>query len=145
MKVNQIAVFLQNKPGCLGDICRTLADANVNIVTLSLADTQQFGILRLLVPDWKNTAAILEKAGFVVQVSEVVAAEIDDKPGGMSRVVDIVTKAGVNIEYAYAFTAHSGADAVLIFRFDNTDAAVAALDAAGVKTLSDVELLRSAK
>ena len=99
MKIQQLAVFLQNKPGHLSGICRTLADNGVNIVTLSLADTQQFGILRLIVKDWKLAAQKLEEAGYLVQLREVVAVEVEDRPGGMRDVLEVVGAAGVNIEY----------------------------------------------
>lgn len=140
MKIHQIAVFLQNKPGHLSGICRTLAEANINIVTLSLADTQQFGILRLIVKDWEQAAAVLEKAGYLVQIREVVATEVDDRPGGMAEVLDVISAAGVNIEYVYAFTFQSRNRAVLVFRFDNADKAVEALRAAGRNVLGRVEL-----
>jgi len=140
MKIHQIAVFLQNKPGHLSGICRTLADNNLNIVTLSLADTQQFGILRLIVRDWEKAAEVLEKAGYLVQVREVVATEVDDRPGGMAEVLDVITAAGVNIEYVYAFTFQSNNRAVLVFRFDNADKAVEALRTAGRNVLGRVDL-----
>ncbi len=140
MKIHQIAVFLQNKPGHLSGICRALADAGINIVTLSLADTQQFGILRLIVKDWEQAAAVLEKAGYLIQVREVVATEVDDRPGGMAEVLDIIGTVGVNIEYVYAFTFQTRNRAVLVFRFDNADKAIDALKAAGRNVLGTVEL-----
>jgi len=143
MKINQISLFLENKPGHLNAICRTLADSGINIVTLSLADTQQFGIVRLIVEDWKKAKAALEKAGYVVNVREVVAATVSDTPGGMAEILDVVSAAGVNIEYMYAFTARRGDSAVLIFRFDKPDAAIAALQAAGRDVLPSVELFKT--
>ncbi len=142
MKIHQISLFLENKPGHLNAICRTLAENGVNIVTLSLADTQQFGIVRLIVEDWQKAKNALEKAGYVVNVREVVAATVSDRPGGMAEILDIVSAAGVNIEYMYAFTARHGDSAVLIFRFDNPDAAITALKAAGRDVLSTVELFK---
>lgn len=142
MKIHQISLFLENKPGHLNAICRTLAESGINIVTLSLADTQQFGIVRLIVEDWQKAKNALEKAGYVVNVREVVAATVSDRPGGMAEILDIVSAAGVNIEYMYAFTARHGDSAVLIFRFDNPDAAITALKAAGRDVLSTVELFK---
>ena len=144
MKLNQIAVFLQNKPGHLSGICRTLADENINIVTLSLADTQQFGILRLIVKDWERAAKALERAGYLVQVREVVAAEVEDRPGGMADLLEIVSKAGLNVEYVYAFAFHNGNRAVLIFRFDDPDKAIAALKATGSSVLCDIDIFGDA-
>ncbi len=141
MTINQISLFLENKPGHLAILCRRLAEANVNIVTLSLADTQQFGIVRLIVDDWKRARQILEDAGYIVNVREVVAAAVPDKPGGLAHVLDIVGKVGVNIEYMYAFALRYGEEAVLVFRFDNPDKAVAALQAAGRNVFDSAALL----
>ena len=141
MKIQQIAVFLQNKPGHLGDVCKTLKDNGINIVTLSLADTQQFGILRLIVKDWETAARKLEEAGCLVQLREVVAVEVKDEPGGMFEVLDAIGKGGVNVEYVYAFTFHKkSAGAVLVFRFDDSDKALGALQKAGVNVLSTIDL-----
>lgn len=131
MKIHQISLFLENKPGHLNAICRTLAQNNINIVTLSLADTQQFGIVRLIVEEWEKARDALERASYVVNVREVVAATVADKPGGMAELLDSINKAGVNIEYMYAFTSKYGAEAVLVFRFDDPDRAIAALKASG--------------
>lgn len=145
MKIQQISLFLENKPGHLNAICRTLAEAQINIVTLSLADTQQFGIVRLIVEEWRTAKEALEAAGYVVNVREVVAAAVPDRPGGMSEILDIVGKAGVNIEYMYAFTFRHGHEAVLVFRFDNPDRAIEALKAAGRDVLDAVSLFSQAK
>ena len=145
MKIHQISLFLENKPGHLNAICRTLAEAQINIVTLSLADTQQFGIVRLIVEEWQKAKDVLEQAGYVVNVREVVAATVADKPGGMAEVLDIIGKAGVNIEYMYAFAFRHGAEAVLVFRFDNPDRAIEALKAAGRDVLDAVTLFTEAK
>jgi len=135
MKINQISLFLENKPGHLNAICRTLAQNDINIVTLSLADTQQFGIVRLIVEEWEKAREALEKAGYVVNVREVVAATVADRPGGMAELLDSIGKAGVNIEYMYAFTSKHGAEAVLVFRFDNPDKAIETLKASGRNVL----------
>lgn len=145
MKIHQISLFLENKPGHLQAICRTLADAKINIVTLSLADTQQFGIVRLIVENWERAKDILTKAGYVVNVREVVAATVPDKPGGMVEVLDAIGKANVNIEYMYAFAFHHKNEAVLVFRFDDSDKAIAALRRAGRSVLDEVTLFSLAK
>jgi len=145
MKINQISLFLENKPGHLNAVCRTLAAAQINIVTLSLADTQQFGIVRLIVEEWQKAKTVLEQAGYVVNVREVVAATVPDRPGGMAEVLDAVSQAGVNIEYMYAFAFHHGTEAVLVFRFDNPDRAIEALKAAGRDVLDAVTLFNEAK
>ena len=140
MKIQQISLFLENKPGHLNAICRTLSDAQINIVTLSLADTQQFGIVRLIVEDWQRAKDVLEKTGYVVNVREVVAVAVADRPGGMTELLDVIGVAGVNIEYMYAFTFHHGQEAVLVFRFDEPDKAIKALQAAGRNVLDAVSL-----
>ena len=145
MKIQQISLFLENKPGHLNAICRTLAEAQINIVTLSLADTQQFGIVRLIVEEWQKAKDVLEKASYVVNVREVVAAAVADLPGGMAEILDIIGKAGVNIEYMYAFAFRHGSEAVLVFRFDYPDRAIAALKAAGRDVLDAVTLFTEAK
>lgn len=145
MKIKQISLFLENKPGHLNAICRTLAEAGINIVTLSLADTQQFGIVRLIVEEWQKAKDVLEAAGYVVNVREVVAAAVADRPGGMAEMLDLIGKAGVNIEYMYAFTFRHGKEAVLVFRFDNPDRAIEALTAAGRDVLDAVALFSQAK
>ncbi len=141
MKIHQLSLFMENKPGHLSAICRTLADAQINIVTLALADTQQFGILRLIVEEWERAQGVLEQAGFVVNVREVVAVTVDDRPGGMAELVESLGP-GVNIEYVYAFTARRGDRAVLVFRFDDADRAIAALQAAGRNVLDPIELFQ---
>ena len=145
MKIQQISLFLENKPGHLNAICRTLSDAQVNIVTLSLADTQQFGIVRLIVEDWERAKDALEKAGYVANVREVVAVTVADRPGGLSELLDVIGAAEVNIEYMYAFTFHHGQEAVLVFRFDDPDRAIAALNAAGRNVLDAVSLFSNNK
>ena len=140
MKIHQLSVFLENKPGHLSAICRTLSRAGINIVTLSLADTQQFGILRLIVKDWERARDVLSRDGCVVHVSEVVATEIDDKPGGLAEILEIIEESGTNIEYMYAFTFHRGNKAVLVFRFDAPDLAIQRLQSKGKNVLGGVEL-----
>jgi hypothetical protein len=140
MKIHQLSVFLENKPGQLRAACAALARAGINMVTLSLADTAQFGILRLIVQDWQKAKTVLEKAGCVVKTTEVLAIEVADQPGGLSRILEIVDGAGVNIEYMYAFAEKRNDRALLVFRFTNPDAALKALQAVGVNPVGTVEL-----
>ena len=140
MKIQQLSLFLENKPGHLSAICQTLARANINIVTLSLADTQQFGILRLIIQDPDRAKDVLEAKGFVVNVTEVVATEVEDRPGGLSDVLKTLEQTGTNIEYMYAFTSRRNNRAVLIFRFDDPDAAIKHLQAKGINVLGRVDL-----
>ena len=142
MKIEQIAIFMENKPGHLRIICGTLAKAGVNIVTLSLADTQQYGILRLLTDNCAKSKEVLSAAGFVVNVTEVLAVEVDDKPGGLLKVLDIISEGGINIEYMYAFTFHCAENAVMVFRFDNPDKAIDLLHSKDVRVLSNIEIFK---
>jgi len=140
MKLHQLSVFLENKPGRLSAPCKALADAGINILTLSLADTQQFGILRLIVRDFQKAKAALEKTGSVVNVTEVIAVEVPDRPGGLAAVLEVIERAGMNLEYMYAFTFRAEDKAILVFRFEDNDAAIHALQSAKVSILRDVEL-----
>ena len=140
MRIRQISMFLENKPGQLSAACRTLADAGINIATLSLADTSDFGIVRMIVDDHERAKAVLSEKGHVVNVREVIAVCVPDRPGGMGEVMTVLDKAGVNIEYSYAFAFHKGEKAVLVFRFSDNDKAEAALKAAGYTTLGEEEI-----
>jgi hypothetical protein len=140
MKIHQLSLFLENKPGQVIDPCRVLAKAGIDIRTLSLADTEQFGILRLIVSDWKNAAGILVEAGYAVNVTEVVALEVPDRPGGLAGLMDMLEASGINIEYMYAFPFGRGDRAVLIFRFDDPDAAIERLQSAGINVVQGVDV-----
>jgi hypothetical protein len=140
MKIPQLSLFLENKPGHMIAPCRLLAEAGINIVTLSLADTGQFGILRLIVREWKRAREVLEAAGCVVAVTDVLAIEVADRPGGLTELLGLFEKAGINIEYMYAFTARLGNRAVLVFRFDDLDAAISALTRSGINPVSPIHL-----
>lgn len=140
MKIQQLSLFLENKPGHLHALCQRLADAGINIVTLSLADTQQFGIVRLIVHEWEKARDMLENAGYIVNVREVVAATVPDKPGGLAEILSILHDARINIEYMYAFAFRHGTQAILVFRFDDPDQALTALRAAGRDMLQTVDI-----
>ena len=140
MKIHQLSLFLENRPGQVIDPCRVLARAGIDVRTLSLADTAQFGILRLIVSDWKSAAALLEQAGYAVNVTEVVALEVPDRPGGLFELMDLLVASGINIEYMYAFPFGRGDRAVLIFRFDHPDAAIERLQAAGINMVDGVDV-----
>ena len=119
---------------------RALADAGINLATLSLADTQQYGILRLIVRDWQRAKAVLEAAGFVVKVSEVLAIEVPDRPGGLADVLRVIEQAKINVEYMYAFAEKRDDKAVLVFRFQEPDAAIRALEHSEVNVINHVDL-----
>ena len=135
MRVEQISIFLENKAGRLAEVSRVLSEAGVNIRALSLADTSDFGILRLIVDNNDRAKAVLKERGFTVGKTDVVAVEVEDRPGGLSRILDILSRQNINVEYMYAFVQHSGKDAVIIFRFDDIDMAVKLLQENNVKVL----------
>ena len=145
MKIKQISIYSENKPGQLSAICRTLASAGVNITTLSLADTSDFGIVRLIVDDHEKAKDTLAAKGHAAKVSEVLAVCVPDRPGGMAEVMAALDGAGVNIEYSYAFAFHSGERAVLVFRFTDNAKAETALTAAGYTTLAEKEVLSTVR
>lgn len=140
MKVEQISIFLENKAGRLAEVTGILGDADINIRALSLADTTDFGILRLIVNDHEKAKLILKENGFTVGRTEVVAVEVDDRPGGLNRILRILFEAGINVEYMYAFVQQSGQNAVLIFRFDDIDNAVDVLTSNGVTVIEGQKL-----
>jgi hypothetical protein len=140
MKSHQLSLFLENQPGQMIEPCRLLARAGIDIRTLSLADTRQFGILRVIVSDWQNAAVLLENAGYVVNVTEVVAIEVEDEPGGLAGLMAVFENSGINIEYMYAFPFGRQGRAVLIFRFDQPDAALERLRTAGINVVASVDV-----
>jgi hypothetical protein len=142
MKVEQISVFLENKAGRLAEVTRILGEASVNIRALSLADTTDFGILRLIVDKYDTAREILKSKGFTVGKTEVLAIEVPDRPGGLASVLAILAQADINVEYMYAFVQHSGKNAVIIFRFDNLDEAISLLQQEGIHIYKGEEVYR---
>jgi hypothetical protein len=124
MIVEQISIFLENKAGRLMEVTRALAAAKINIRALSLADTSDFGILRLIVDDNEKAKAILKEHGLTVGRTNVVAVEVADQPGGLDHILQVLSGAGINVEYMYAFVQRDEANATLIFRFDRTEQAL---------------------
>ena len=140
MKVEQISIFLENKSGRLAEVTNILSRAGVNIRALSLADTADFGILRLIVNQSDRAKQVLKENGFTVGKTEVVALEVPDRPGGLGKILKILHEAGINVEYMYAFVQRSGDNAVIIFRFDELDKAISVLTAASVRVLRGEEV-----
>lgn len=135
MKVKQISLFMENRTGRLADVARTLGGADINIRALSLADTSDFGILRLIVNDVDRALQVLRASGHTAIVTEVIAVEVPDQPGGLATVLTALEKAGVNVEYMYAFVEKATDKAVLVFRFENMDDALAAFNNSGISVL----------
>jgi hypothetical protein len=136
MKLEQVSVFLENRSGRLAEITGILARHAVNIRALSLADTADFGILRLIVDRPDLATRVLKDAGFTVGHTDMVALEIPDKPGGLWNILTTLDAAGMNVEYMYAFVQKASENAVIIFRFDEPDRAADVLRKAGVRVLT---------
>lgn len=140
MRVEQIAVFLENKSGRLAEITHILAENEINIRALSVADTADFGILRLIVDKVDLAKEVLRAGGFTVGKTNVVAVEVPDRAGGLASVLKVINEVGLNVEYMYAFVNKSGANAVLIFRFDEMDKAIAILQEKGFALLTGAQI-----
>jgi hypothetical protein len=136
MKVEQISIFIENKSGRLAEVTRVLGESGVNIRALSLADTSDFGILRLIVDQTDRAKQALKDQGFTVSKTEVIAVEVPDRPKGLFGILDTLDRAGVNVEYMYAFVERCGSNAVIIFRFDNLEEAIRVL------TENDIHILQ---
>jgi hypothetical protein len=140
MKVEQISIFLENKSGRLADVTDVLAKAGINIRALSLADTADFGILRLIVNTTQRAKEVLKENGFTVGKTEVVAIEVPDRPGGLAGILKALQGEAINVEYMYAFVQKSGGNAIIIFRFDDIEKAIVVLQKAGVRILKGEEV-----
>ena len=136
MKVEQISIFIENKSGRLAEVARVLGEKNVNIRALSLADTSDFGILRLLVDQTDVAFVTLKESGFTVNKTQVVAVEVPDQPGGLSKILQVLDDAKINVEYMYAFAERNADNAVIIYRFDETDNAIKTLQEKGISILT---------
>jgi hypothetical protein len=140
MKVEQISIFIENKSGRLAEITRILGEGGINIRALSLADTSDFGILRLIVNDVETANRVLKEKGFTVNKTEVVAVEVPDRPGGLGAILRALDTEQINVEYMYAFVERCGGNAVIIFRFDDADKAINALKAHNFSVLTGERL-----
>ena len=149
MAIKQISVFLENKPGALQDMCKVLADHSIDMRALSLVETKDFGIARIIVDNVLETTTILRDAsfvnlkdeGYICSLTPVIAVCIPDEPGGLNRVLEIFTRSNTNLEYMYAFLGSQKDHAYMIFRVgDNEKAAEAALTSAGIRTVSQEEI-----
>ena len=139
MSVKQISVFMENKKGQLAEVTRYIAEHNVNLRALSVGDTQDFGILRIICENPDNAVQVLQNAGYLTMVTDVLATAISDEPGSLAAILDVLAEADVAVEYTYAFLS-AKAGAYMIFRVDDNQKAAAALAGAGIKTVDQEEL-----
>ena len=135
MSVKQISVFLENKKGRLAEVTQTLAREKVNIRALSLADTADFGVLRIIVNNPERCLAALKAQSFVAQVTEVIAVEVEDTPGGLSRILEVLDRDNVNVEYMYAYVEKSRDNAIVICKIDDRERALQVLEKNGITTI----------
>lgn len=135
MLISQISVFIENKPGRLSEITELIAKEDIDIRAFSLADTTDFGILRLIVNDPVKTEKVLKDAGLAVSITRVVAARVNDRPGALHGILKLLSSAGISVEYAYAFITRKRDDAYVILRIEDNEKAVRVLSEAGVSIL----------
>jgi len=140
MQAEQISIFLENKAGRLSEVTGILAKAGVNIRALALADTSDFGVLRLIVDNNEKADQALKDGGFTVRKTKVVAVEVNDRPGGLYNILSILKNAQINVEYMYAFIRQSGDKAIMIFRFDQSDEAIRVLTNNSITVVNGSEL-----
>lgn len=142
MTIRQLSIFLENRVGRLATIAKILGDAGQNIRGLSVADTQDFGILRLIVDNVDAAAAVLRQHDVVCHINEVIAVEVASTPGGLAKVLSVFVNTKINIEYMYAIAEPKTANPVMIFRFSDPEAASQALSQAGMNVYSEKDLLQ---
>jgi len=140
MNVTQVSVFIQNQPGHLQKVLKTLVDENINIICLTIAESEDFGVLRLIVSDASKAIESLTKNNIRCSSTDVLAIEIGDEPGSLYRAIDSLSKMNLNIEYMYAFSRRVNNSAVMIFRFDDIDAAKKAIEQAGHKLIKNADI-----
>jgi hypothetical protein len=132
MGIKQISVFLENTTGRLSEVTRTLARAGVNLRAINIADTADFGILRIIVDKTDEAAGALKAAGFTIKMTTVTAVELEDKPGSLDAVIEIIQKSGINIEYLYAFLGSKSGKAVVVFKMEDHEKGYALLEKSGL-------------
>lgn len=140
MFVKQISVFLENKSGSLAEFTRLLGDHGFDLMSLSIADTTDFGILRAIVADYERAQALLTGAGYSVKMTDVLAVSVHDQPGSLAKVLSILSDHSIGLEYLYSFFRSHGGSALIIIRVDQPDEAEKALAEAGIKMLSQADL-----
>ncbi|MDK2823360.1 MAG: hypothetical protein PWQ67_264 [Clostridia bacterium] len=134
--IKQVSIFLENKEGRLGRVLKILGENNINIRALSIAETADFGILRLIVNKPEQALVVLKNAGFLVSETDVLAIEVPDTPGGLAATLEPLAESEINIEYMYAFLAKKSDNAIVIFRVEDSKKAIEVLNSIGLQVLS---------
>lgn len=138
--IKQISVFVENKKGRLAKITDVLGRGGIDLIALSIADTTNFGIMRCIVSDPDKAVTLLKDGGFTASTTEVIVAEVTDKPGGLARVLELLDKAGISVEYLYSFVRTPSENALILFRVENVATAKEALQTGGVKLLTEQDI-----
>lgn len=140
MAIKQLTVFVQNKKGTVVSVTDILSKNNINLRALSIAETQDFGILRLIVNDEKAAEAALSAGGFLIKTIDVIGVKISDEPGKLTEALDVLDKADINVEYLYAFMARTEKHAYVVLRVEDNAVAEAELTAAGFKMITEADI-----
>ncbi len=140
MSLKQLNVFVENKQGALVNITDALARSEINIRALSIADTEEFGILRLIVNDTDTASEMLEELGYLIKITEVVGVKIGDEPGKLSKALQVLDNNSINMEYLYAFMSRTEKHAYVVLRVADNNAAETALEAAGFHLITDADV-----
>ena len=142
MAIKQLTVFIQNKKGTVVSVTDILSKNNINLRALSIAETQDFGILRLIVNDEKTAESVLAENGYLIKVIDVVGVKISDEPGKLTAALDVLDKANINVEYLYAFMARTEKHAYVVLRVEDNAVAEAALTGAGFKMITEADICK---
>ena len=142
MAIKQLTVFVQNRQGALAAVTDTLAAHNINLRALSIAETEDFGILRLIVNDVDSAKKVLTEEGYLIKIVDVVGVKIGDAPGKLTAALGVLDKAGINMEYLYAFMARTEKHAYVVLRVEDNAAAESALEAAGFHLITDADVCK---
>ena len=141
MKISQISIFLENRKGRLYDVCSLLGDNNINIMALTIAETESFGVLRIIVNKPDEAIKLLKDKGFAANFTDVVIAEVEDRPGGLAKVLKILNDNNINIEYMHAFIRKQSNKSFMVFRFDDPDNAIKILTKNNISIISKDTIL----
>jgi ACT domain-containing protein len=145
MRIRQLSIFIENKPGHLRAACRLLANSDIDVESMALADTEQFGILRFIIKDWSKAKQVLENEGLIVRESDLLAVSVADRPGGLADVLEVLDQTKINIEYMYGYASLIQGKAILFFRFNDSDIdeVVELLQKNNILLIPNSELFRS--
>lgn len=142
MAIRQLTVFVQNHKGAMVALTDILAKSNINIRALSIAETEDFGVLRLIVDDEATATKILKENGYLIKAIDVVGVKLRDNPGALTAALDVLDKAGINVDYLYAFMARTEKHAYVVVRVEDNDAAEAAIENAGLHLITNADILK---